>query len=143
MASLIDGKSIPSVTDSKAQFAQIKWGRVLVGGILPHVGWNVALPLLVVLGDEPSVATWLPALSNPGLVGPFGVWGVPILTIALAGVMGVLVGRTVDEDLARFHGLLVGLLAAIIGLAFGLFAVVFVLTTISGWVGGRISHGLT
>lgn len=129
-----------SLTVSSEQLSRVRWGRVLVGGVVPHVGWNVALALLVVLGTEPSIETWLPALSNPGLVGPYGVWGVPITLIVFTWVVAAIVGRSVRTEDAGLHGLLIGLVAAIVGLTFGQFVVTFVLVAGAGWIGGKSSR---
>ena len=122
------------------QFSQVHWGRVLLIGVLLAI-------LILVLNLVLSFL--LLAFLNWGHLDPHSAirvfsWILAFLAILLTGYGALRVARNV-ESAAPLHGLLVGLVAALIyfliGLAssrrFDLVALVpFVLMVAAGWLGG-------
>ncbi len=120
--------------------SNVKWGRVVLASIATHLA-NVVLVVVVVFVST-ILAVGLPVAPDQGSINErsaqIGTWGVPVLTVFAAAW----VARAVEPRTATLHGVLVGLLVAII---FGLVffwpfdlttLVLFALTIGAGWLGG-------
>jgi hypothetical protein len=91
---------------------KIRWGRVLVAGLATHIANVVVAVLLIVIYTllaagpqrEPSGGI------TDSLASQVATWPVPILTLFAAAW----VVRKVRPETASLHGLLVGLLVAVI-----------------------------
>ena len=134
----------------KSNWSDIQWGKVLVAGVVAPLV-SMVLLILVITVYATSLAIQARGQPNQLLIEKFANqvagWVGPVLPILLTVGGAAWVMRKVDMGADR-HGLLVGLVAAIlvliISLAFsgslGLTALVgFVLTVASGWLGGRLS----
>jgi hypothetical protein len=91
---------------------KVRWGRVLVAGLATHVANVVVAVLLIVIYTLLAVG---PQREPSGgitdsLASQVATWPVPILTL-FAAAWGV---RKARPETASLHGLLVGLLVAII-----------------------------
>jgi len=106
-------------TSVPEKLSDVKWGRVLLAGVIPLVAVNVVLAVLIVLDTDPTVATWLPWAADPVGIEQFGTWGMPVSTVLLTGIVAAGVGRTVETEVAPVHGLSVGLVVVAISLLFG------------------------
>jgi len=114
------------------QFSQVHWGRVLLIGVLLAILFlilNLVLSFLLL------------AFLNWGHMDPHSAirafsWILAFLAILLTGYGAFRVARKV-ESAAPLHGLLVGLVAALIFFLIDLVALVpFVLMVAAGWLGG-------
>lgn len=125
--------------DTRSGLSRIRWGRVLLAGIAPHILWNIVLPVFVVFEDDPTFAAWVPWGATEGLINWFSVWGVYVVMFGATAAGAAVIGRTVPSDTAVVHGVLIGVVAASIALTFhplGFTAVaLFVLTVTAGWIG--------
>jgi len=123
----------------------MRWKRIIAGGIAPHA---ISIGLLVVVtvgytfvltfrtGGEPDQGS----LQQFNVL--FGTQLVPLLTILLTVVAAAWVVRRVGSDTITLHGFSVGLLVALIGLAFGAFdwitVVRFTSTVVAGILGAKL-----
>ncbi|XVH31287.1 hypothetical protein ACNS7O_12955 [Haloferacaceae archaeon DSL9] len=127
----------------------VRWKRVAVGGIAPHaisigllVAAIVAYTFLLALGTggEPDQGS----LEQFNVV--VGTQLFPIATILLTVLTAAWVVGADDRATATTHGLAVGLLVALIGLAFGAPDVVmllrFVSTVAAGVLGARLGPAI-
>ncbi len=123
--------------------SSVRWGRILLASIATHV-INLAVTVLAVVVY--AMASTLPSGGEPGFVdqiaGGTATWGVPVLTFFAAAW----VPRKVEAETAVLHGLLVGLIVAVI---FGLLffwpfdlatLVLFALTVAAGCLGGLVGR---
>jgi hypothetical protein len=100
--------------------AQAKWVRVLLAGVAPHILSGAVLT----------------GIHSPGAQG--------LLLLALLTLLaGAIVALTVDPAADAPHGVLVGLVAGLVGLRPGPLDLpalaAFGLTAGAGWLGGRLS----
>jgi hypothetical protein len=91
---------------------KVRWGRILVAGLLTHVANVVVAVLLIVIYSLLAVG---PQREPSGgltdsLASQVATWPVPILTLFAAAW----VARKVRPRTDSLHGLLVGLLVAVI-----------------------------
>jgi hypothetical protein len=93
----------------KAHLSHVMWGRVLLSGLLIAI---LAAVLNVVLLWLASTVWGQPSLAHP-ITYQVASWGTYILAILLTVGGAVWVARTVKSE-APLHGLLVGLVAALI-----------------------------
>ncbi len=122
----------------KAQFSHVHWGRVLLTGVLVAILVAILTTVLFLLaiyvwGDQAPIAFQVT------------FWGHSILALLLTVGGGVWVARKVERE-APLHGLLVGLVAALILFLFSVFQVrfylvpletyVLILMVVAGWLGG-------
>jgi hypothetical protein len=124
--------------------SKVRWGRVLVAGMVTHVAnVVVAVPLVVVytlvaVGPQREPSGGI----TDSLASQVATWPVPILTLSAAAW----VARKVRPETASLHGLLVGLLVAVIFgvIYFGPFdlwgLLLFALMIAAGFVGGLIGR---
>jgi hypothetical protein len=112
--------------------ATAQWRWIVLAACVPHLAWNLVLALLASVA--PDFAT---------LAGPWVMTGVTVLLTVFAAT-----GTTfaAEPSAALRHGVLVGLVAALIGLAFtGLTpaaVAIFGLTVAAGAAGGRLGAWL-
>jgi putative membrane protein (TIGR04086 family) len=130
----------------KAELSQVRWGRVLLTGVLVAILSTVLLYLVIAVYAA-SLAIQARGQPDQAQIAQFvnqvAPWGGPILAILLTIGGAVWVARKVARG-ATLHGLLVGLVAAIslliVGLAFRRLDLValltFVLMVAAGWLGG-------
>lgn len=123
----------------------LQWKRIVAGGIAPHlvsvgalVLTIIAYTLLVVFGtgggpDQVSLQQFNSVV---------GTQLFPLVTVLLTAVAAAWVVRHVDPETAVVHGLAVGVLAGLVGFAFGAFDVVmvirFVATVTAGVLGAKL-----
>ena len=134
----------------KSPRSDIQWRKVLMAGVAAPV---VGMVLLIIVISVYATSLAIQSRGQPDqaqinqFAGQVAPWGGPILTIVLTAGAAAWAARKVDIGADR-HGLLVGLVAAvvvvIIDLAFrrslGLTTLVeLALTVASGWLGGRLS----
>ena len=132
------------------QTLDLKWGRVVVAGVLATV-LAFAVVFLVVTVYAASLAAQAQGAPNPDQIARFaevtGAWLGPVLAVLFTAGAAWLVARSVASDVASRHGLVVGVLVGLIvavidltfGGSFGVGALVrFVLTVGAGWLGGRL-----
>jgi putative membrane protein (TIGR04086 family) len=131
----------------KAELSQVRWGRVLLTGVLVAILSSVLLYLVIAVYAA-SLAIQARGQPDQAQIAQFvnqvAPWGGPILAILLTIGGAVWVARKVASG-ATLHGFLVGLVAALIilifGLAFGgrldlVALLTFVLMVAAGWLGG-------
>ena len=130
------------------QFSNVRWGRVLLAGALVFIANFMSVFLVVsvyavILGFEARGA------PDQALIDQFAsqisTWFGPVLTALLTLGAAVWVARKVEAAII-LHGVLVGLIAVLIGLTVTLVffdssidmpdIVRFVLAVAAGWVGG-------
>ena len=128
----------------KAQFSHVRWGRVLLTGVLLYI-----LIFIFSLG----LSLLLLAFLNWGHVDPHSAfqaftWITALLVLGVTGYGASRVARKV-ESAAPLHGLLVGLVVALISLLLGLVfrreinlvgLVLSVLVVAVGWLGGVLAN---
>lgn len=130
-----------SVTMNTA-LSQVPWGRVLLTGVLVAV-FSMFLSFLVIIVYAITLGIQARGQPDQAQIRQFAPWCILILAILLTVGGAFRVARKVAKG-ADLHGLLVGLVVAIIvlivGLAFSrpdLVALVpFVLIVAAGWLGG-------
>jgi hypothetical protein len=127
-----------------ALLSQVRWGRVLLAGLMTHVANVVVAVLLIVIYTllvvgpqrEPSGG-----ITDP-LASQVATWPVPILTL-FAAAWAV---RRAEPATAALHGLLVGFLVAVLFSVFyfGPFnlwgLLLFALMIAAGFVGGLLGR---
>ena len=129
-----------------AQTSDSKWGRVVVAGVVATV-LAFAIVFLVATVYAASLAAQAQGAPDPDRIARFaegtGAWLGPVLVLPFTAGAAWLVARGVASEAATRHGLVVGLVVAVVDLALGgSFAVGvlvrFVLTVGAGWMGGRL-----
>lgn len=125
--------------------SRVRWGRVLLAGVATHVASVVVAVLLVVVYTFLAVGPQ--GEPSTGLIDPLAsqvaTWPLPILTFLAAAWAA---RRAEEPPTAALHGLLVGLLVALIFavLYFGPFSAgglaLFALTLAAGFVGGLVGR---
>jgi hypothetical protein len=129
-----------------ARTFDLRWGRVVVAGVVATV-LAFAVVFLVVAVYAASLATQAQGAPDPDQIARFaegtGAWLGPVLALLFTAGAAWLVARSVASEAATRHGLVVGLVVAVVDLAlggpFGVGALVgFVLTVGAGWMGGRL-----
>lgn len=123
--------------------SSVRWGRILLASVATHVVNLVVTVLTVVVY---AMVSTLPSGGEPDFVdqlaGGTATWGVPVLTFFAAAW----VARKVEAETTVLHGLLVGLLVAVIfGLAFFwpfdlATLVLFALMVAAGPLGGLVGR---
>lgn len=92
--------------------SRVRWGRVLLAGLATHVASVVVAMLLVVVYTFLAVGPQ--GEPSAGIIDPLAsqvaTWPLPILTFLAAAWAA----RRVEPATAALHGLLVGLLVALI-----------------------------
>jgi putative membrane protein (TIGR04086 family) len=120
----------------KAQFSHVHWGRVL--------GTVVLIVILVYILETVLALLAFHIWGQPDqrqIAFQVAIWSTVIVQLLLTGAGAVWVARKVERK-APLHGLLVGLVAALILLPLGkapidlVSLVTFVLTVAAGWLGG-------
>lgn len=108
----------------------LHWKRIIAGGIATHLIAIGALIAAIVLNTV-LVAFGTGAAPDQGYLSEFntfvGTQIFPLLIILLTVLTSAWVVRRVDSDTAIIHGIVVGLLVAIIGLWFGVFDLLMVI----------------
>lgn len=127
-----------------ALLSKVRWGRVLLAGVVTHVANVVVAVLLIVIYTLLAVGPQRDpsgGITDP-LASQVATWPVPILTLFAA----VWAARKAEPATAALHGLLVGFLVAVIFgvLYFGLFnlwgLLLFALIIAAGFVGGLLGR---
>ncbi|WP_267643494.1 hypothetical protein [Haloarchaeobius amylolyticus] len=129
--------------------SDLQWKQIVVGGIVPHVistglliAWLVAYTFLLAFqtGGEPDGG----ALQQFSTIS--GTLIFPLLTILLTVVAAGWVAQRVDSDTVTIHGVAVGVLAGLVGFAFGALDVMmlirFGLTVGAGVLGAKLAPAL-
>lgn len=127
------------------EFTNLKWRRIIAGGIAPHA-LSIAVLVAAVVGYTLVLAFGTGGEPDQGALQQFNTafstWIFPLLTILLTAVAAAWVVRRADPDTAAAHGFTVGLIVALIGLAFGAFdatmAVHFVSAIAAGVLGAKL-----
>ena len=132
-------------------FASVQWRRVFLAGIGASALTSVFVFLVV---GVYAMALAMQAGGAPDnemieqVADQVGNWGSPLIAILLTLGFATRIARKVEAE-ARLHGVLVGLVVAILGLiisvAFGgavdlLTLAGFVLTLLAGWLGGTLGE---
>jgi hypothetical protein len=133
------------IKSTRSGLSSLRWGRILIGGIAPHMLWEIVLTVFIFVEIDATVATWIPWGISEGLINWFGSWGIyTAILFGATAASAAIIGRTVPSEVTVVHGVLVGMVAASITLTLqplGLVAVVlFVLTVAAGWVGQFIGR---
>lgn len=127
-----------------ALLSKVRWGRVLLAGVVTHVANVVVAVLLIVIYTLLAVGPQRDpsgGITDP-LASQVATWPVPILTLFAA----VWAARKAEPATAALHGLLVGFLVAVIFgvLYFGPFnlwgLLLFALMIAAGFVGGLLGR---
>ncbi len=122
----------------KVQLLHLHWGRILLTGLLVVI-------LVIILN---TVLLWLagqiwPQPNQELMLVQFLFWSTFVLQLLLTVGGGIWVAQNVERE-ASLHGLLMGLVIALIFIPFSLsliypavaVLVSFVLTVAAGWLGG-------
>jgi hypothetical protein len=133
-----------------ARMSDLKWGRVVVAGVVATV-LAFAVVFLVVAVYAAGLAAQAQGAPDPDRIARFaegtGAWLGPALAFLFTAGAAWLVARSVASGAAGRHGLVVGLVVGLtvaavdlgFGGSFGVGALVgFVLTVGAGWLGGRV-----
>lgn len=126
--------------------SDLQWKQIVVGGVAPHVV-STGLLIASIVAYTFLLAFGTGGEPDPGALQQFntvsGTQIYPIATVMLTIVAAAWVARRVDPDSATLHGVAVGILAGLIGFAFGALDVMmlvrFVLTAGAGVLGARLS----
>lgn len=131
------------------ELTDLKWKRIVAGGIAPHVV-SIGVLVVAIVGYTFVVAfgidggPWQGSLTR--FTATVSTWVFPAVTILATAAAAAWVTRRTDSDAALAHGLAVGALVAVTGLAFGALdaamAVRFVATVAAGAVGGSFGPAL-
>lgn len=124
----------------------LQWKQIVVGGIAPHV-ISTGLLIVAIVAYTFLLAFGSGGEPDPGSLQQFntvsGTQVYPIVTILLTVVTAWWVARQVDPDTVMLHGIAVGILAGLLGFAFGaldaMMIVRFVFTIGAGVLGARLS----
>lgn len=124
----------------------LQWKQIVVGGIAPHV-ISTGLLIVTIVGYTFLLVFQTGGEPDPGALQQFntvsGTQILPIATILLTVITAGMVARRVDSDTVMLHGVAVGVLAGIVGFAFGaldaMMIVRFILTVGAGVLGARLS----
>jgi len=124
----------------------LRWKQIVVGGIAPHV-ISTGLLIVAIVGYTFLLAFGTGGEPDPDALQQFntvsGTQIYPVVTILLTVVAAGWVAQRVDPDTATSHGVAVGILAGLVGFAFGpldvMMLVRFVLTVGAGVLGVRLS----
>ncbi|WP_207592883.1 hypothetical protein [Halomontanus rarus] len=124
----------------------LQWKQIVVGGIAPHV-LSTGLLIVAIVAYTFLLAFGTGGEPDPGALQEFntisGTQIYPIVTILLTVVAAGWVARRVDPDTVMLHGVAVGILAGLVGFAFGaldaMMVVRFVFTVGAGVLGARLS----
>lgn len=127
----------------------LQWKQIVVGGIAPHV-ISTGLLIVAIVGYTFLLTFGSGGEPDPGALQQFntvsGTQIYPLVTILLTVVTAGWVGRRVDPDTVALHGIAVGVLAGLVGFAFGAFdammVVRFAVTIIAGILGAKLSVSL-
>lgn len=124
----------------------LEWRQIIVGGIAPHVISTGVLIVAIVSysfllafgpggGPDPESLQEFNTVSGTQLY--------PLVTILLTVATARWVAQRVDPTAATLHGVAVGLLAGVVGLAFGaldaMMVIRFICTVGAGVIGVRLS----
>src|SRR5262245_17778353 len=130
--------------------APIRWGRILLVGVLAPILGFVLVTLIV------TVYAFVLAFQARGqpdttsinhFAAQVAPWATPALTALLTLLGALWVGRAVPSR-AQLHGILVGVIAALLSVLFSLFGarglqlptlIACVVIVLAGWVGGLIA----
>jgi hypothetical protein len=119
----------------------IHWKRIVVGGIAPHV-ISIALLIVAIIAYTILAAFGTGGEPGQGTIHQLNTLLFPLSTILITLVAAAWVVRRVDQRMALAHGFAVGLLVAVIGLAFGaldlMMAIRFVITVAAGIIGAKL-----
>jgi len=123
----------------------LQWKQVVVGGIAPHV-ISTGLLIVAIVGYSFLLAFGSGGEPDPGALQEFntvsGTQVYPIVTILLTALTAGWVARRVDPDTVMRHGVAVGILAGLLGFAFGaldaMMIVRFACTVGAGILGARL-----
>jgi hypothetical protein len=129
--------------------SDLQWKQIIVGGIAPHV-ISTGLLIVAIIAYTFLLAFGTGGEPDPGSLQQFntvsGTQVYPIVTILLTIGAARWVARRVDSDKAMLHGVAVGVLAGLIGFAFGaldaMMLVRFLLTVGAGVLGARLLPAL-
>jgi putative membrane protein (TIGR04086 family) len=129
--------------------APIRWGRIALAGVLAPI-LSFVLVFLIVTVYATYLAIQSRGQPDTALINQFAAqvapWATPALTALLTLLGAIWVGRVVPSR-AQPHGLLIGVVAALVSLLFSLFGsrgvqlttlVACVVIVVAGWVGGLI-----
>lgn len=120
----------------------VRWGWVVAAGVAVHllqialatVISVVAATALTLVTQGPPDAGWMERL-----IGMATLWTTPALTVLLTVVAGLWVAHRVRSGAALLHGVLVGVLVAVVGFSFWPLnfetAALALMTVIAGWLG--------
>ncbi|WP_227379985.1 hypothetical protein [Haladaptatus halobius] len=125
----------------------LQWKQIVVGGIAPHV-ISTGLLIVAIVGYTFLLVFQTGGEPDPGALQQFntvsGTQIYPVVTILLTVVAAGWVARRVDPDRAMLHGVAVGVLAGLVGFAFGaldaMMIVRFVSTVGAGVLGAKLSQ---
>lgn len=128
-----------------AEATDLHWKRIIVGGLAPHV-ISITLLIVVIIAYTILVAFGTGGEPDQGSLDQFntlfGTQLFPVVTILLTVVAAAWVVRKADQQMVIAHGFVVGLLVAVIGLAFGaldlIMAIRFVITVAAGILGAKL-----
>jgi hypothetical protein len=128
-----------------AEATDIRWKRIVVGGLAPHV-LSIALLIVAIITYTILVAFGTGGEPDQGSLDQFntlfGTQLFPVVTILLTIVAAAWVVRAADQQSIIAHGFVVGLLVAVIGLAFGaldlMMVIRFVITVAAGVLGAKL-----
>lgn len=124
----------------------LQWKQIVVGGIAPHV-ISTGLLIVAIVAYTFILAFGSGGEPDPGALQEFntvsGTQVYPIVTILLTVVAAGWVARRVEPGTVMLHGGAVGILAGLVGFAFGaldvMMVVRFVFTVGAGVLGARLS----
>jgi putative membrane protein (TIGR04086 family) len=129
--------------------APIRWGRALLVGVLAPI-LSFALVTLIVTVYATYLAFQARGQPDTTSINQFAAqvapWATPALTALLTLLGALWVGRAVPSR-AQLHGILIGVIAALVSLLFSLIGarglpvstlIACVVIVVAGWVGGLI-----
>lgn len=123
------------------EVTDVHWKRIIVGGIAPHVV-SIALLIVAIIAYTILAAFVTGREPDQGLIHLLNTLLFPIGTVLITIVAAAWAVRRVDQQMALAHGFAVGLLVAVIGLAFGaldlLMVARFVITVAAGILGAKL-----
>ena len=124
----------------------LQWKQIVLGGVAPHV-ISTGVLIAAIVGYTFLLAFGSGGQPDGGALNQFntvsGTQVYPIASILLTAVTAGWVARRVDPETVLLHGVAVGVLAGIVGFAFGALDATmmsrFVLTVGAGVLGARLS----
>ncbi|MGN6566198.1 MAG: hypothetical protein ACTHMU_26385 [Thermomicrobiales bacterium] len=129
---MMQRKMVGGQNDLLVGIATAQWRWIVLAACVPHLAWNLVLALLAYLAPDFASAA--------------GSWVMAGVTILLTIFAATGTTFAAEPSAALRHGVLVGLVAALIGLAFtGLTpaaVAIFGLTATAGAAGGRLGGWL-